>query len=33
MIHLLQMVKQLETIMNSEMEDWEEDADGKLDEQ
>ena len=32
MIHLLQMVKQLETIMSSEMEDWEEDADGKHDE-
>ena len=28
MIHLLQMMKQLETIMSSEMEEWEEEADG-----
>ena len=32
MIHLLQMVKQLETIMSSEMEEWEEEADGEFDE-
>lgn len=32
MIHLLQMMKQLETIMSSEMEEWEEEADGAFDE-
>lgn len=32
MIHLLQMMKQLETIMSSEMEEWEEEADGEFDE-
>ena len=32
MIHLLQIMKPLETIMSSEMEEWEEEADGAFDE-